>query len=263
MEPVRASSARPGPDAPALAVPPKGASSGTPVAAPRVSRSWIGPSRPQSRRRRMALTVLSFLIPLGLWAAFSYVPFLWHPLVEVTDPGDVAWMEPGMRVPKAAFAQTIEASRGGAAPQGKPANPVYLPAPHEVAAAFWRSLTAPPPQRDAIWLPASLWHSVQIILAAALVLAAGLEGVRERIDPGAPNEDNLYELTEAQRRDRGIAFLPQTLAEAVEAFAADSLMEATLGAGLRDAFIHAKREEWTAYHLTVSPWEIARYSHLF
>jgi glutamine synthetase len=105
--------------------------------------------------------------------------------------------------------------------------------------------------------------AVNPYLAAALVLAAGLEGVRERIDPGAPNEDNLYELSDAERKERGIEFLPQTLQEAVDAFAADPLVEATLGAGLRDEFIRYKREEWNAYHLTVSPWEIERYSHLF
>ena len=128
-------------------------------------RSWIGVARPLSRRRHGALTLLSFLIPLGLWAAVSYLPFLWHPLVEVTNPGDVAWMEPGMRVPRAAFAEEVAAAQGAgtALPEGRSANPVYLPAPHEVAVAFWTALTAPPPQRDAIWLPASLWHSIQII----------------------------------------------------------------------------------------------------
>jgi glutamine synthetase len=105
--------------------------------------------------------------------------------------------------------------------------------------------------------------AVNPYLAAALVLAAGLEGVRERIDPGQPNEDNLYALSDGERRARGIAFLPQTLQEAVDAFAADPLVEATLGSGLREEFIRTKREEWNAYHLTVSPWEIERYSHLF
>jgi glutamine synthetase len=105
--------------------------------------------------------------------------------------------------------------------------------------------------------------AVNPYLAAALVLAAGLEGVRERIDPGAPNEDNLYELSDAERRDRGIAFLPQTLAEAVEAFAADPLVEKTLGTALRDEFIRYKSAEWQEYHLTVSAWEVERYSHMF
>ncbi len=105
--------------------------------------------------------------------------------------------------------------------------------------------------------------SVNPYLAAALALAAGLEGVRERIDPGAPNEDNLYELDDAERRGRGIAFLPQTLQEAVAAFAADPLVEATLGTALRDEFVRYKTAEWEEYHLTISAWEVARYSHMF
>lgn len=105
--------------------------------------------------------------------------------------------------------------------------------------------------------------AVNPYLAGALVLAAGLEGVREKIDPGQPNEDNLYVLSEAERIARGIEFLPQTLQEAVAAFAADPLVEATLGQGLRDEFIRYKSNEWQEYHLTISPWEIERYSHMF
>ncbi len=100
-------------------------------------------------------------------------------------------------------------------------------------------------------------------LAAALALAAGLDGVRNKIDPGQPNEDNLYAMTEAERRARGIDFLPQTLSEAVAAFAGDPLVEATLGRELRDEFILYKTNEWEAYHLAISPWEVERYSHLF
>lgn len=105
--------------------------------------------------------------------------------------------------------------------------------------------------------------AVNPYLAAALALAAGLEGIREGLDPGLPNEDNLYELSEAQRRERGIEFLPQTLQEAVQAFAADPLVERTLGKELRDEFITYKTQEWEAYHLSVSQWEIDRYSHQF
>jgi glutamine synthetase len=105
--------------------------------------------------------------------------------------------------------------------------------------------------------------AVNPYLAAALALAAGLEGIREKIDPGAPNEDNLYEITESERKDRGIHFLPQTLQEAVAAFADDPLIEKTLGRELRDEFIKYKTEEWEAYHLSVSQWEIERYSYMF
>ncbi|KQQ14271.1 nitrate ABC transporter permease [Methylobacterium sp. Leaf123] len=151
--------------APAVAVAPLPPVAGAAPVTGRARLSWVGAPRPLTRRRRVALTLLSFLLPLGLWAAVSYLPFLWHPLIEVTNPGDVPWMEPGMRVPRAAFSEEVAAAQGAgtASPEGRPANPVYLPAPHEVAVAFWTSLTAPPPQRDTIWLPASLWHSIQII----------------------------------------------------------------------------------------------------
>ena len=105
--------------------------------------------------------------------------------------------------------------------------------------------------------------AVNPYLAATLALAAGLEGIREGIDPGAPNEDNLYEISDAERRDRGIEFLPQTLQEAVAAFAADPLVEKVLGKELRDEFIKYKTLEWEEYHLSVSQWEIERYSYLF
>lgn len=105
--------------------------------------------------------------------------------------------------------------------------------------------------------------AVNPYLAATLALAAGLEGIREGIDPGAPNEDNLYAISEAERRDRGIEFLPQTLQEAVAAFSADPLVEKVLGRELRDEFIKYKTEEWNAYHLSISQWEIDRYSHMF
>ncbi|MCO6413721.1 MAG: type III glutamate--ammonia ligase [Thiogranum sp.] len=105
--------------------------------------------------------------------------------------------------------------------------------------------------------------AVNPYLAATLAFAAGLEGIREGLDPGAPQDDNLYELSEAEREARGIEFLPQNLNEAVQAFAADSFVEQTLGKELRDEFIRYKSEEWEAYHHSISAWEIERYSHLF
>ncbi len=100
-------------------------------------------------------------------------------------------------------------------------------------------------------------------LAATLVLAAGLEGVREKLDPGAPQDDNLYELDEAQLAARGIQYLPRNLEEAVEAFAGDPFVERTLGPGLRNEFIACKTEEWRTYHQQVSQWEIDQYARLY
>jgi glutamine synthetase len=105
--------------------------------------------------------------------------------------------------------------------------------------------------------------AVNPYLAAALVLAAGLEGIREGLDPGNPNEDNLYDISEAERAKRGIEFLPQTLQEAVAAFAADPLVEQALGKELKNEFIRYKTAEWEEYHLAVSKWEVDRYSYMF
>lgn len=100
-------------------------------------------------------------------------------------------------------------------------------------------------------------------LAAAIVLAAGLEGIRENLDPGIAQEENLYELTPGELAARGISELPRNLDEAVKAFADDPFIEKTLGKGLRDEFIHYKSEEWREYHQSVSKWEIDRYARLF
>jgi len=94
-------------------------------------------------------------------------------------------------------------------------------------------------------------------------LAAGLEGVREKLDPGEPHHENLYELSPSQLKKIGVQELPRTLGEAVDAFEADPFVEKILGTGLRNEFIKYKRAEWTEYHQTVSQWEIDRYARLF
>ncbi|MGB0257516.1 MAG: type III glutamate--ammonia ligase [Coraliomargarita sp.] len=100
-------------------------------------------------------------------------------------------------------------------------------------------------------------------LAAALALAAGLEGIKEQLEPGDPQEDNLYELSPAQLAERGISELPRSLDEAVHAFASDPFVEEVLGSELRSEFITYKSEEWRQYHQRISQWEIDQYARLF
>ncbi|MEM9017172.1 MAG: type III glutamate--ammonia ligase, partial [Verrucomicrobiota bacterium] len=100
-------------------------------------------------------------------------------------------------------------------------------------------------------------------LASTLVLAAGLEGIREGIDPGEAQEENLYEYSPEQLAAAGIQELPRTLSEAVTAFSADPFVESVLGKELSDEFIHYKSEEWRQYHQTVSQWEVDAYGRLF
>jgi len=100
-------------------------------------------------------------------------------------------------------------------------------------------------------------------LAGALALAAGLEGVREMLDPGAPQTENLYEHTDAELAAKGVQPLPKTLAEAVQAFEEDPFTEQVLGAELKQEFITYKRAEWEEYHQTISQWEIDKYARLY
>ncbi|MCH8475093.1 MAG: type III glutamate--ammonia ligase [Opitutales bacterium] len=100
-------------------------------------------------------------------------------------------------------------------------------------------------------------------LAATLALAAGLEGIRENIDPVPAQEGNLYSLTPEQLAERGICELPRNLHEATEAFAADPFVEKVLGTELRNEFLTYKNEEWRQYHQTVSQWEVQHYARLY
>jgi glutamine synthetase len=101
--------------------------------------------------------------------------------------------------------------------------------------------------------------TVNTYLAAAAYLHAGLDGIEHGWDPGEPIDRNMYLASQAELDELGVRTLPRTLLEAVEAFAADPLMERVLGPELRRAYIELKTAEWWSYHNEVSPWEIDRY----
>ncbi|MGD8235926.1 MAG: ABC transporter permease [Chromatiales bacterium] len=104
-------------------------------------------------------------MPLLLWSLISYVPWLWHPKVDITDPGAVTYFKEGMLVDRELFEKEslVQKEKGEALPQGNPANPIYLPAPHEVAIAFYTAFTTEPKRRTEKWLHESLWDSIQVI----------------------------------------------------------------------------------------------------
>ena len=102
-----------------------------------------------------------------------------------------------------------------------------------------------------------------LYLGAAMMIAAGLEGIREKLDPGEPNTENMYTVPLAEVHRRGIALLPQDLGEAIDAFAADPLSKAVFGDEMFDAFVTFKRQEWTDYHGHVSDWEMQRYLRMW
>jgi glutamine synthetase len=96
-------------------------------------------------------------------------------------------------------------------------------------------------------------------LAFAAIVAAGLDGVENKIDPGAMNRENLYEMAEEELVARKIGFLPTTLAEALDALERDAVVQNALGEIYAKEYLRVKREEWRQYNQTVSEWERERY----
>jgi len=133
--------------------------------------SWFAVRRELSPRKRSLLGIGSFLLPLLIWCLVSYIPTVWHPMVLISQPGDVDYFQVDMLVDKQVFKQELAdaVSAHKVLPVGEPANPVYLPAPHEVVKALYSSFITPPAQKDGMWLHQSLWQSIQVIFWGFLI----------------------------------------------------------------------------------------------
>ena len=105
--------------------------------------------------------------------------------------------------------------------------------------------------------------SCNVYLGAAMILAAGLEGIKQDLDPGQPHRENMYLSSPEMLASQNIALLPRTLGEAIDAFEADPLSEAVMGPLMYKTFINFKRNEWMDYQSHVSDWEINRYLRFF
>ncbi len=96
-------------------------------------------------------------------------------------------------------------------------------------------------------------------LAFALMLAAGLKGVRDGYHLPEGAEDDVWGLTDGERRALGIEPLPGSLAEAIAAMERSELVAETLGEHVFDFFLRNKRAEWEDYRRRVTPFELERY----
>ena len=92
-------------------------------------------------------------------------------------------------------------------------------------------------------------------LAFAGIIAAGLAGIAQKIDPGPMNHDNLYEVSEEKLLERHIGVLPCTLAEALDAFAQDSVVQGAMGTNYAKQYLEVKHDEWWLHSRGVSSWE--------
>jgi glutamine synthetase len=100
-------------------------------------------------------------------------------------------------------------------------------------------------------------------LAMAVLLKAGLDGVKNKLTPPAPVDRNIYVMNKEERLAEGITDLPATLAAALVNLQSDEVMTAGLGEHILEHFIEAKEIEWDMFRTAVHPWEREQYMSMY
>jgi glutamine synthetase len=101
--------------------------------------------------------------------------------------------------------------------------------------------------------------SCNFYVAFAAILAAGMDGIRRKIDPPQPVEEDIYKMSEKQRTERGIDVLPGNLGEALGEFSKDKCLQDALGREFCEKFLQLKTKEWKDFNFTVHDWERKKY----
>jgi len=104
---------------------------------------------------------------------------------------------------------------------------------------------------------------MNVYLALAMSLAAAVEGITDKIDPGSATDRDLYSMTDDEFKELGIRRLPRNLAVATDALRIDSLAERVMGPVMRNSYIAYKVDEWERYHQAVTDWEVEEYLRLY
>lgn len=129
-------------------------------------------------------------------------------------------------------------------------------------------------RRPLIRIPASRGEDMRIelrspdpsanpYLTLALCLMAGLDGIRNHIEPPESIDTNVADMSEAERKRLGIAALPGTLIEAIGELEKDTFVQEVLGKHISEKYIAAKKAEWQRYRSQVTEWEINEYLYKF
>ncbi|MGX9727897.1 MAG: type I glutamate--ammonia ligase [Candidatus Electronema sp. VV] len=96
-------------------------------------------------------------------------------------------------------------------------------------------------------------------LAFAMMLNSGLDGIKNNLQAPPPVNHDIFEMTAQEKEAAGIASLPGSLKEAIEALKANPLAKATLGEHILKNYIENKEKEWDDYRIAITDWEIKRY----
>ncbi len=96
-------------------------------------------------------------------------------------------------------------------------------------------------------------------LQFAVLLGTGLDGIKNKTDPGEPVELNVYNMSHEERKKAGIISLPESLGEALDEMEKSKILRDILGKVTFENFLTEKRKEWDLYRTQVSEWEVNRY----
>ncbi|MCX6154761.1 MAG: type I glutamate--ammonia ligase [Candidatus Kapabacteria bacterium] len=99
-------------------------------------------------------------------------------------------------------------------------------------------------------------------LVFAILLKAGLYGIKHNLVPPAPVEEDVFEFDHHELKERGIGTLPGSLADAVKEFNESALIRETLGDEFVDKYVRAKMNEWDDFRISVTDWELKRYLNI-
>ena len=100
-------------------------------------------------------------------------------------------------------------------------------------------------------------------LAFSVMLKAGIDGIKNQLDPGEPVYQNIYTMTKEQKISLGIKSLPSTLNEALLELDKDEVVKSALTDHILENYLEAKREEWENYRIRVHQWELDRYLTIY
>jgi glutamine synthetase len=100
-------------------------------------------------------------------------------------------------------------------------------------------------------------------LTFAAILSAGLDGISKKIQPPLPVDENIFKMTDLERKQKGIEKLPVSLTTAIEELEKSVFMKDVLGDHIFYKYIEAKKKEWEDYSLQISSWEIEQYLRRF
>lgn len=104
---------------------------------------------------------------------------------------------------------------------------------------------------------------MNVYLGLGMTLAASLEGIANKTDPGRATDIDLYNTPEEEIRARGIRRLPRNLMVATEVLRNDDLAERVMGPVMRNSYLAYKVDEWERYHQAVTDWEVNEYLRLY